>query len=459
MASKLQHRTPQDFVFKQVLGEGAYSTVLLAIEKETNRKFAVKILEKDHIKKEKKTKYVMTEKDALNKLHKHPFIVGLYYTFQDPAKLYFVLSYCSNGELLRWIKKLSSFDVECTRFYAAELTAALEYMHSVGIIHRDLKPENVLLDDNMHLKVTDFGTAKILGTEDDGRAGSFVGTAQYVSPELLSEKITTKSSDLWAMGCIIFQLLSGGVPFQGGNEYQTFKLINSATLKFPPGFPAIGGELIRELLVRDPDGRLGCDARGGYPQLKAHRFFEGVQWDTLHLQKPPQLDAYLPPISADDKPLHGQDGLEDESSDLAAALYMQSARPVDVKKKKDDEKQQLLAKQARESPWHKYLNAGELIIKTGPVEKRKGLFAKRRQLVLTDTPRIVYIDAEAGIVKGEIPWSEDMFPQFKTMSVFFIHTPMRTYYLEDVERAAITWVDTLQQMLRLFKAEQAAKKA
>lgn len=456
----LRRRTPQDFVFKNVLGEGAYSTVLLAVEKETSRKFAVKILEKDHIKKEKKTKYVMTEKEALNKLHKHPFIVRLYYTFQDPLKLYFVLTYCSNGELLRWIRKLSSFDLDCTRFYAAELTLALEHMHALGIIHRDLKPENILLDDNMHMKVTDFGTAKLLGGEDDGRANSFVGTAQYVSPELLEDKITTKSSDLWALGCIIYQLLSGGVPFPGGNEYQTFKLIREMTYKFPTGFPEVGENLVRQLLVRDPDARVGCEAVGGFRTLKQHAFFAGVEWETLHQQKPPQLDAYLPPKSADEKGLHGIDGMDDDSSDLAAAMYMQQhPSSVDIKRKKDEERQQLLARQAKDNPWHKYVNPNELIIKHGPVDKRKGLFSKRRQLILTDTPRLLYVDAEACVVKGEIPWTEDMFPQFKTMSVFFVHTPLRTYYLEDVERAAITWVDTLQQMLRMYKADLASRAA
>lgn len=98
----------------------------------------------------------------------------------------------SNGELLGQLKKLGTFSLECAAFYSAELVQALEYLHSRGIIHRDLKPENVLLDEKMHLKLTDFGTAKIIGNEERARANSFVGTAEYVSPELLNEKVTYK---------------------------------------------------------------------------------------------------------------------------------------------------------------------------------------------------------------------------------------------------------------------------
>lgn len=180
-------------------------------------------------------------------------------------------------------------------------------MHSRGIIHRDLKPENILLDKNMHVQITDFGTAKILKKEDDGRANSFVGTAQYVSPELLTEKSACKSSDLWALGCIAYQLLAGGVPFHGGNEYQTFKKIAACEYSFPEGFPADAKDLIEKLLLLDPAERLGDERNGGFPALKAHPFFAGVDWEHLHETTPPKLDAFLPARGPGDKPLHGDD--------------------------------------------------------------------------------------------------------------------------------------------------------
>ncbi|EAQ86994.1 hypothetical protein CHGG_08247 [Chaetomium globosum CBS 148.51] len=151
----------RDFSFGRTLGEGSYSTVFLATDRQTLREYAVKVLEKKHIIKEKKIKYVNIEKNTLNRLTDHPGIVRLYYTFQDEASLYYVLDLCNGGELLGVLKKTGTFDVECTRFYGAQILDAIAYMHSRGVIHRDLKPENVLMDDQMHIKITDFGTAKL----------------------------------------------------------------------------------------------------------------------------------------------------------------------------------------------------------------------------------------------------------------------------------------------------------
>lgn len=127
---------------------------------------AVKVCEKRQIIREKKREYIKREKDALNMLFNVPHgFVKLYCTFQDDERLYFVLSYAKNGELLPYINKVGSFELNVAKFYAAELLLALENMHAKGIIHRDLKPENILLDENMHLQIADFGTTKILDPE------------------------------------------------------------------------------------------------------------------------------------------------------------------------------------------------------------------------------------------------------------------------------------------------------
>lgn len=245
----------RDFSFGQTLGEGSYSTVCLGTDRQTLNEYAIKILDKRHIIKEKKVKYVNVEKDALNRLTDHPGIVRLYYTFQDERSLYFVLDYCKGGELLGVLKRMTTFDEECTQFYGAQILDTIDYMHKRGIIHRDLKPENILLDSQMHTKITDFGTAKILDTSkqpegglgdipsldstdppEHERASSFVGTAEYVSPELLTDKNACKASDLWAFGCIIFQLLAGRPPFKAANEYLTFQKIVALEYEFPTGF-------------------------------------------------------------------------------------------------------------------------------------------------------------------------------------------------------------------------------
>ena len=310
-----------DFQFGRTLGEGSYSVVVAATDRQTGKEYALKVLDKKHIIKEKKVKYVNIEKDTLNRLTDHPGVVRLYYTFQDEQSLYFVLDLASSGELLGVLKRMATFDEECTRFYGAEILDAIDYMHARGVIHRDLKPENVLLDDQMHVKIADFGTAKILdmpkkpppdgagdnnpgagdpldGSEDN-RANSFVGTAEYVSPELLTDKRACKASDLWAFGCIIYQLLAGRPPFKAANEYLTFQKIVALDYKFPQGFPEVAKDLVERLLVLDPASRLSIE------HIKNHEFFDGMGWGRgLWKQKAPRLKSFSP-TTAEPKKLNG----------------------------------------------------------------------------------------------------------------------------------------------------------
>ncbi|KAL8807882.1 MAG: hypothetical protein Q9200_004495 [Gallowayella weberi] len=302
----------RDFQFGRTLGEGSYSTVMAATDRETGREFAIKVLDKRHIIKEKKVKYVNVEKDTLNRLTEHPGVVRLYYTFQDETSLYFVLDLASNGELLGVLKKLTTFDLDCARFYGGEILDTIDFMHARGVIHRDLKPENVLLDEQMHVKITDFGTAKLLDPLKDAqhtngiaeaaelldrseknKAVSFVGTAEYVSPELLRDRKACKASDLWAFGCIIYQLLAGRPPFKAANEYLTFQKILNLDYAFPTGFPDVAKDLVERLLVLEPSGRLTIE------HIKNHQFFEGIAWGRgLWKQKPPKLQSFTPAASA-----------------------------------------------------------------------------------------------------------------------------------------------------------------
>lgn len=335
----------RDFSFTKTLGEGSYSTVMLARDRQSLHEYAIKILDKRHIIKEKKVKYVNIEKDTLNRLTDHPGVVRLYYTFQDERSLYFVLDLASGGELLGVLKRMTTFDEECTRFYGAEILDTVDYMHRNGVIHRDLKPENVLLDKHMHVKITDFGTAKILegprrqddnsagfpqmdspDYPDENRANSFVGTAEYVSPELLTDKSACKASDLWAFGCIIYQLLAGRPPFKASNEYQTFQKIVALDYEFPTGFPPVARDLVERLLVLDPSRRLQIE------HIKNHEFFDGITWGRgLWKQKAPRLKSYSPPPP---EPIKLNGSNNDDSlppniaSNVPPAANMSSARPL-----------------------------------------------------------------------------------------------------------------------------------
>lgn len=285
----------KDFKLGKELGEGSYSTVVLATDLTTNVQYAIKMLSKRYIIKEDKVKYVKLEKDALNRLNNHPGIVTLHYTFQDNQNLYFVLDYAENGELLTLIKRFNTMDEDSTRYYTMQLVDAIDYMHQNGIIHRDIKPENILIDSNFKIQITDFGTAKILDKDaetgnypQDSRAKSFVGTAEYVSPELLNNKYCGKPADIWALGCIIYQMIGGKPPFKGANEYLTFQKVQKLQYAFTAGFPIVVRDLIKRILVLKPESRLTID------QIKQHYWFKDKSWSRGQVwgQDPPVLSAY-----------------------------------------------------------------------------------------------------------------------------------------------------------------------
>lgn len=208
----------------------------------------------------------------------------------------FVLELAPNGELLSFIKKLGSFDKACSRYYAAQLLDTIEGIHAAGIVHRDIKPENVLLDGEMRVKVTDFGSAKIkkkapnkpatatpATNEEQERASSFVGTAEYVSPELLTDKSVTERSDLWAFGCVVYQIIGGRPPFKGVSEYQTFQKIIKGDYEFVDAFPEDAKDLVQGLLQLDAAKRFSID------EMKGHKFFEGVNWKGIWKEPAPEL--------------------------------------------------------------------------------------------------------------------------------------------------------------------------
>lgn len=289
-------KSVKDFKFGKTLGVGSYSTVLLATDKNTSNQFAVKVLDKRHIIREKKVKYVNIEKNTLNRLGVHNGIVRLFFTFQDESSLYFVLDYAPNGELLSLIKEFGTLNEDSTRYYGAQILDAIKYMHDNGVIHRDSKPENILVDKDMKIQITDFGTAKLLEKGDNGRypsdarSKSFVGTAEYVSPELLNEKAVGKPCDIWAFGCIIYQMIAGKPPFKATNEYLTFQKIVKLQYAFTAGFPMVVRDLIKKILVLNPKDRATIKT------IQNHFFFSDIDFnnpqESIWDAPPPEAGPY-----------------------------------------------------------------------------------------------------------------------------------------------------------------------
>lgn len=279
----------------ETLGEGSYSSVMHVTYISTGKQFAAKVLDKAYLVKKQKMAVALVEKSALLRLAAgHPGIIKLYYTFQDDWSLYFIIDLAPNGEMQSLLSRIGSLSITCAQYYAAQIVDAVDYMHNKGVIHRDLKPENLLLDDSFRIKITDFGTAKIL--ESDMQVEKFVGTAQYVAPELVVSNETSQSSDLWAIGCVIYQMIAGRFAFQGLSDFLTLQKIKQMDYSFPDGFDEHGKDLVQKLLVRDPSQRLGAGEPGSCNDmngLRSHPFFATVQWDTLWTDPAPPIEAGL----------------------------------------------------------------------------------------------------------------------------------------------------------------------
>ncbi|KAG0666417.1 hypothetical protein C6P45_000233 [Maudiozyma exigua] len=288
---KYRKRSANDFVFKEELGHGSYSTVYKAIDRhDPNKIYAIKVCSKDHIIREAKVKYVTIEKNTLNSLARgnHPGIVKLYYTFHDKDNLYFVLDFAAGGELLSLLHKYGTFNDRLSRHFTIQLIDTIEYIHSKGVIHRDLKPENVLLDKEGKLMITDFGAAATTTLESKNGmesnmcpTSSFVGTAEYVSPELLLYNKCTASSDIWALGCMIFQFTEGCPPFRGSNELKTFEKIVELDYLWNPqkcdnnsikNINPMVVDIVRSILVINDNDRVTIS------NLKQKMWFSGIDW-------------------------------------------------------------------------------------------------------------------------------------------------------------------------------------
>ncbi|KIY63617.1 kinase-like protein [Cylindrobasidium torrendii FP15055 ss-10] len=282
-----------------------FPQVSLAMHYRTSRKFAVKAVDRNNLERNRKSNSVWIEKAALTRLGDgHPGIVHLHHFFEDTWCYYFVLDWAPNGELQGLIAHLGSLSPACSRYYAAQIIDAVSYMHSKGIIHRDLKPENILLDGENRIKITDFGTAVVQHSELE--PDKFAGTAQYMAPEQIEKNESSRSSDIWSIGCVIYHMLAGRYPFSGFSVYLVMEKVKDVNYVFPAGFDIDGRDLVERMLVHDPHRRLGggdcSDEDLSMSALRAHPFFDHVDWDTLWTDPVPPLRPGLVKNDGHDKP-------------------------------------------------------------------------------------------------------------------------------------------------------------
>jgi serine/threonine protein kinase len=244
-----------DFEPLKVIGNGCFGKVMMVKFNKNGQIYAMKSIRKAHVVKNNKVRHTLAERNIMQKIT-HPFVMKLHYAFQNNGKLYMVMDYLNGGDIFYHLSISRRFPEERARFYAAEVLMALECLHEHGFIYRDLKPENVLTDSDGHIRLTDFGLSKEHFEEGQAMT-TFVGTTEYLAPEVLKQKGYGKEVDWWSLGVLIFEMLTGCPPFYSKNRQMTFRMILSAELNIPEWISTPAKSMMKDLLVREPSQRLG----------------------------------------------------------------------------------------------------------------------------------------------------------------------------------------------------------
>lgn len=282
--------SPQDFIVKRKVGKGSFGRVFLVEYKKDNKDYAMKVLEKTHIKESDLVENSKVERIILSQVH-FPFIVELFYSFQTSKRLYLVTEYISGGDLSRLFSKPNKIGFQQIRLYLAEIIITLDYLHKKNCIYRDLKPENILLNHDGHIKIIDFGLSKMFFGLTNNRADSICGTAEYMAPEIIYDSTYNHTVDWFSLGAITFYFFTG---------YTAFNLKGNAmnhTIKRKPIyynskiFDKESQDFVKGLLNYDPKKRLGAKS---VDELKGHPFFSGLDWKKVINKE--YIPTYIPEI-------------------------------------------------------------------------------------------------------------------------------------------------------------------
>jgi len=323
MRQKRKKLSVFDFEPIKLIGKGAFGEVRVVRSKLNGEVFAMKRLSKTEMLYKNQVEHVKTERDLLATSN-NPWLVELKFSFQDDKSLYLVMEYLAGGDLMTLLIRKNVFTEEEARFYIAEIVLAIESIHKLNFIHRDLKPDNILIDNDGHIKLSDFGLSKhaeifpdsgreiLTKLEEDSRhnyylqkraelrrnrklAFSTVGTPDYIAPEVLNKKGYSETVDWWSLGTILFEMVVGYPPFYADTPRDVCKKIISWREHFRiPRESRISKEVADLILglVCDSENRLGSN---GAEEIKAHPFFRGVDWENLRTQKAP----FVPEIKSE----------------------------------------------------------------------------------------------------------------------------------------------------------------
>ena len=280
-----------DFDILKNIGTGAYGKVKLARKKDTGSIYAIKTIHKNKLVEKKRVDYIMQERNALTTVS-CPFIVQLYYAFQNERKCYLCLEYVPGGDLFAHLRNVGSIPLNDVTLYAAEIAVALNSLHMNHIIYRDLKPENILIDEEGHIKLTDFGLSKNYGEEiEKSKSTSFCGTAEYLAPEIVAGEPYGFEIDWWSLGILIYEMLFKSTPFCSMNANRVYEKIQKSSIIFPGTVDKDVVSLINGLTEKDPKKRFGYKEVMSHPLLKCY--------DVEKLCRKEYSPSYIPLESAE----------------------------------------------------------------------------------------------------------------------------------------------------------------
>ncbi|KAI7904067.1 kinase-like domain-containing protein [Cokeromyces recurvatus] len=264
-----------DFEIKQTVGTGSSARVHLAKSRNNNKYYAIKAINKKDLITKRQLEHANNERTILEKVS-HPFLVKLWGSFQTESHVFLVMDYIPGGELFRLIRKKKRLTEDEAKFYAAEVTLALEYLHNRNTVYRDLKPENILIDHRGHIKLTDFGFAK----EISDVTWTVCGTPDYIAPEIIRSKGSTKAVDWWSLGILIYEMISGYPPFTAENPVDQYQKILEGNITWPNHMSPEAKDLIQNLLKTKPSERYG-NLKDGSDDIKNHSWFKDINFENL----------------------------------------------------------------------------------------------------------------------------------------------------------------------------------
>ncbi|KAM5537198.1 hypothetical protein V8D89_009131 [Ganoderma adspersum] len=270
------------FDLHRAVGKGAFGKVRVVEHKKSKKLYALKYIDKARCIKQKAVANIIQERRLLEEID-HPFIVNLRYAFQDDENCFFVLDLMLGGDLRFHLERLRYIPEKVVRFWTAELSSALEYLHKQRIIHRDLKPDNILLDAMGHAHITDFNVA--IHYSERRMHTSVAGSMAYMAPEVIGRLGYTWSCDWWSLGVVAWELLFHRRPFDGRSAEKMKHSILKDTVRFPSNAKdkcsKEGQQFIVGLLDRNAKTRLGCRKELEIDDIRNHPWMATLDWDTL----------------------------------------------------------------------------------------------------------------------------------------------------------------------------------